>query len=190
MGVVNTRQFNQNGALAMRHRSSLEVQVHALQATDDAVPAIQRLDSLCFRGGERTDIVSELDRPFTRAWVARITAFEGDAAWAGFILTWLVADELHVLNVATQPSHRRRGVGQALVQQAISFARQQHVRIVLLEVRRGNRAAIQLYRSFGFSVLNLRRGYYSDNGEDALEMSLVLDPETGEIVPNCDEVQL
>lgn len=174
----------------MRRRSSLQVHVRALQATDDAIQVLQRLDTACFRGGERTDIASELSRPFTRAWAARIPAFEGDTAWVGYILTWLVADELHVLNVATEPSLRRRGVGRALVEQAVAFARQHRVRIVLLEVRRGNRAAIQLYRSFGFSVAGLRRGYYSDNAEDAIEMVLVLDPETGEIVPSRDEVRL
>jgi len=61
---------------------------------------------------------------------------------------------------------------------------------VLLEVRRSNQAAIRLYRSFGFSVAGLRRAYYSLDGEDALEMVLVLDPETGDIVPGQDEVRL
>jgi [ribosomal protein S18]-alanine N-acetyltransferase len=174
----------------MRRRHPMEVEIRALHAEDDASAAVQRLDTSCFEGGERTDVVSELARPFTWAWAARIPAFEGDLAWVGYILTWLVADELHVLNVATDPSHRRRGIGRALVDQAVAFAKERQVRIVLLEVRRGNQPAIRLYRSFGFSVLGLRRGYYSDNGEDALEMVLVLDPETGDIVPSRDEVRL
>jgi ribosomal-protein-alanine N-acetyltransferase len=105
-------------------------------------------------------------------------------------LTWLVADELHILNVATDPTYRRRGIGQALVERAIAFARERRVRLVLLEVRRSNLPAIRLYRSFGFCVLGIRRGYYGDNGEDAIEMGLVLDPETGDIVPSRDEVRL
>jgi len=53
------------------------------------------------------------------------------------------------------------------------------IRIIVLEVRRSNRPAIELYRSFGFSVLSVRPAYYSDDNEDALEMMLGLSPETG-----------
>lgn len=174
----------------MRHQHPLQVEVRVLRPTDAATQAIQRLDTTCFQGGERTNIAAELERPFTWAWAARVEAFEGERAWAGYIVTWLVADELHVLNVATDPSLRRRGVGRALLDQALVFARQRHVRLVLLEVRRGNLPAVRLYRSLGFFVMSLRRGYYANSGEDALEMALVLDPETGEVVPSHDEVQL
>lgn len=177
-------------AFRMRRRYPLEVQIRALHAMDEAVQAVQKLDTACFRGGERTDIVTELSRPFTHAWAARIPAFDDERSWAGYILTWLVADELHVLNVATDPDLRRRGVGRALVERAVAFAREQQVRMVLLEVRRSNRAAIRLYRSFRFSVMGVRRGYYAEGGEDAIEMVLVLDPETGDIVPSHDEVRL
>jgi ribosomal-protein-alanine N-acetyltransferase len=60
--------------------------------------------------------------------------------------------------------------------------------VLLLEVRRSNIAAIRLYRGLGFSALGVRRGYYSDNGEDAVEMILGLDPETGRALPALDEI--
>jgi ribosomal-protein-alanine N-acetyltransferase len=60
----------------------------------------------------------------------------------------------------------------------------------LLEVRRSNRVAIRLYRGHGFRPIGVRRRYYADNAEDAIEMMLALDPDTGGIVSLVDEIQL
>ena len=82
---------------------------------------------------------------------------------------WHVADEAHVINVAVAPAERRRGIGRALVQTLLAYAREHAIAKVLLEVRAGNSAAIGLYRSLGFAEFNVRRRYYPD-GEDAIEM--------------------
>jgi len=127
----------------------------------------------------------ELARPWARCWVAR------DAGPArAFLVAWHVADELHVLNIATAPHARRRGMAAALMRTSLDYASAHRVRILLLEVRRSNLPAIQLYRGIGFSALNVRRGYYEDNGEDAIEMILSLDPKTGEVLPGQDEIRL
>lgn len=130
-------------------------------------------------------IDEELTRPWSRIWVASIG---GDVV--AFLIAWHVADELHVLNVATALHMRRRGVATAIMNEAIAYARQGRVRIVLLEVRRSNRAAIRLYRTLGFSAMGLRPNYYSNDGEDAVEMVISLDPATGAIVPGRDEVRI
>jgi ribosomal-protein-alanine N-acetyltransferase len=127
----------------------------------------------------------ELARPWTRCWVAR----EGGRALA-FLIAWHVADELHVLTVATLPSARRRGIATALMRASLEYAKERRVRIVLLEVRRSNRPALRLYRRLGFAAMGVRRGYYGDNGEDAVEMVLALDPVTGAIQPGRDEIHL
>jgi ribosomal-protein-alanine N-acetyltransferase len=126
----------------------------------------------------------ELSRPWTRAW----TAHEGKRI-VGYLVSWHVADELHVLQVAASPSDRRRGFGRALVLRALEYAASERVRLVLLEVRRSNHAAIALYRRVGFAAVNVRRAYY-DNGEDAVEMLAELDPATGNRVLRDDEVAL
>jgi ribosomal-protein-alanine N-acetyltransferase len=100
-----------------------------------------------------------------------------------------VADELHVLGVAVDEDLRRRGLGGALMREAHGYAGRHGIRLLLLEVRRSNRAAIRLYRRLGWSAMGLRPGYYSD-GEDALEMSLTLDPATGDVVPSKDEIHV
>jgi ribosomal-protein-alanine N-acetyltransferase len=127
----------------------------------------------------------EVTRPWARIWVARLRAEP-----IGFLVAWHVADELHVHSVATSPSRRRTGAGLALMQEALAYARAQAVRIVLLEVRRSNYAATSLYRKLGFSVLNVRKGYYARGDEDGLELILTLDPATGAILPRTDELRV
>jgi len=127
---------------------------------------------------------TELARAWARTWVARE---KGDAI--GYILTWHVADELHVMNVATRADRRRRGVGSALLREAIAYARDKQVKHILLEVRRSNAAAIALYRVFGFFAMGVRARYYPDD-EDAVEMVLQFDQGTGKIVKHEDEVRL
>ena len=127
----------------------------------------------------------ELARPWARLWVAR-GASEGKTPAAAFLLAWHVADELHVLDVATHPELRRRGFGRALMKQSLAYAREQAIRHVLLEVRRSNTPAIRLYRECGFFAMGVRKSYYAD-GEDAVEMVLLLD-DRGEIQARKDEV--
>lgn len=154
-----------------------ETDVARVVAIDASSPGSSAWDESQLRG--------ELDRSWAHLWVVRDVASEAPIA---FLATWHVADELHVLNIATHAEHRRRGHAQLLLQHALSFAVERGVRLVLLEVRRSNAAAIGLYRRFGFVAMGLRERYYGD-GEDAVEMLLRLD-EQGRPVPGSDEVTL
>lgn len=91
----------------------------------------------------------------------------------GFLVYWLIHDELHVLDVVTAPEARRRGVARSLMAEGMGAARRAGASRVLLEVRRSNSPAIALYRALGFLQDTVRRGYYPD-GEDAILMSLAL----------------
>ena len=93
-----------------------------------------------------------------------------EEAVLGFVIFWLVHDELHVLNVAVAPEERRRGLARALMRQAEERARDHGARIATLEVRRSNAAAIELYRSMGYREVGVRPNYYADEGEDAIVM--------------------
>ena len=148
--------------------------------------AIGGIDRLCFPV-PTINAIDEIDRPWAQIWVARPD--QGNDP-VGFLVAWLVADELHVLSLATLPVCRRQGVATALLDTALQFARERRVRLILLEVRRSNRAAIALYRAAGFSAMGIRPSYYADNQEDAIEMTLVLDPVTGKVQPHRDEVEL
>lgn len=147
-------------------------------------PAVELIARL---GGQEIDVEAELGRSWSRIWVARP---EAGGVPVGMLLGWAVVDELHVINVATHPNFRRRGVARALLSTAVERAVHAGARLVLLEVRRSNRAAIELYRGLGFSVMGVRRAYYSDNSEDAIEMMLAIDPATGRALPGRDEIDL
>jgi ribosomal-protein-alanine N-acetyltransferase len=127
----------------------------------------------------------ELARPWSRTWVAR----DEESRLVAFVLYWQVADELHVLNLATHPSQRRQGYARALMQHVIAIARASNIRHILLEVRRSNGPALALYRALGLTALGLRLRYYPDD-EDAVEMILSFDPATGVPVPRRDDVRL
>jgi ribosomal-protein-alanine N-acetyltransferase len=148
---------------------------------------------------DEAQLRAELERPWSRTWVARecrtlersdrADSNTDDDVPVGYLLTWHVADELHVMNVATRPDRRRRGIARALMNEALAYARGRAIKHVLLEVRRSNAPAIALYRAFGFFAMGLRTRYYADD-EDAVEMVLLLDPATGAIVAHEDEVRL
>jgi ribosomal-protein-alanine N-acetyltransferase len=129
-------------------------------------------------------ILAEFRRPWARMWVVR----DPDEIVA-FLIAWHVVDELHILNVATRDDRRRRGLARAVLATAIAYAREARVRHILLEVRRSNGPAIALYRTAGFFAMGVRARYYPDD-EDAVEMVLTFDAQSGEIVPRADEVRL
>lgn len=151
------------------------------EAEAGALPALQRLAEEAFPG-QPFSVHEEVSRPWTRLWVLSVS----DEPRA-FLVGWHVADELHILNVATAPDARRRGYAAALLDVALEYAAEHRLRILLLEVRRSNEPAIALYRRFGFSIFGVRKKYYPDNDEDAVEMALAFDPATGLPEPRPDE---
>ena len=85
-----------------------------------------------------------------------------------------MADEIHLLNLATHPLARRAGHASRLLAHIIDFGRQHGCRIVTLEVRRSNAAALRLYRRFAFRPVGVRPNYYAEDQEDAIVMLLDL----------------
>lgn len=90
---------------------------------------------------------------------------------AGFIGFWIMAGEAHITDIAVREKYRRRGIGELLLISAIDLAAELKAHIVTLEVRISNTPAQSLYYKYGLTQTGLRRGYYTDNGEDAMVMS-------------------
>jgi len=107
---------------------------------------------------------SELDNP-----LAHIDLLWLNGSLAGYLCSWQVCRELSIHNIATTPAMRRRGVARTLLEATLHRHRRTGLDRALLEVRVSNRAAIELYRSFGFRSIDCRKSYYRD-GEDALVM--------------------
>ena len=89
----------------------------------------------------------------------------------GFAGFWIMADEAHIINLAVRETHRQQGIGEALLIATMDLAAQLKARLLTLEVRASNTAALNLYGKYGFTQVGLRRGYYMDNKEDAIVMS-------------------
>jgi [ribosomal protein S18]-alanine N-acetyltransferase len=110
--------------------------------------------------------------------VARIRAGAGTPhdkrALAGFIVSRMVVDELHINNVAIRDEFRRQGIATRLLNTVLEWGRGKSARTALLEVRAGNAAAQRLYSGCGFLLAGRRIGYYSQPLEDALLMSVSL----------------
>jgi tRNA threonylcarbamoyladenosine biosynthesis protein TsaB len=89
----------------------------------------------------------------------------------GYLVVWIVGDEMHLGNIAVGSRYRGRGVGRQLMKWLIEEAARRRIVRVTLEVRTSNESAISLYKRFGFEKVAVREGYYPE-GEDALLMAL------------------
>ncbi|OCS82454.1 ribosomal protein S18-alanine N-acetyltransferase [Caryophanon tenue] len=88
----------------------------------------------------------------------------------GFCGLWNVIDAAQITNVAVIAQMRGRGVGETLMREAMRVSKEAQMDVMSLEVRVTNMVAQNLYRKLGFQDGGLRKGYYADNGEDALVM--------------------
>lgn len=96
-------------------------------------------------------------------------AFQGEEL-IGYIVNSRYVDAWHVMNVAVDPNHQRRGIATQLLGRLFELTRDEHRRGYTLEVRVSNEGALQLYERLGFERHGIRRGYYTDNKEDAVIM--------------------
>ncbi len=97
---------------------------------------------------------------------------QGSGAIVGYAVCSQVADEGEILNLATAPIARRKGVGRALLAAVLQWLGERGAAKVFLEVRRSNEAAIAMYAAAGFTTLGVRPNYYRRPTEDALTMVL------------------
>ncbi len=137
-------------------------------AESEDLDSILEIESLSYEHPwSRSLIQGSLDNPKAFNFVA----FDRpDRKVQGFILDLLLMDELHILNIAVNPLYRRCGAGSSLLETAVNEGQKLGVKAAFLEVRRSNITALTLYIKHGFKVIGVRRGYYSDNREDALVM--------------------
>jgi len=118
-----------------------------------------------------------LERELSHAWSTVLLAVDDGPRGeriVGFIVYWLVHDEVHVLNIATAREERRRGIARALMEEAAEAGRRRGATLATLEVRRSNAPAIALYRALGYRQAGVRPNYYAEEKEDAIVMVLDL----------------
>jgi len=116
--------------------------------------------------------LDEFNSPLSFHFVATKPATKGDLVVC-YIIFWMLMEEVHILNFATHPACRRLGIAHSLLLFSLDFAYRRGGILYLLEVRRGNQAALNLYQKAGFAAWRVRKNYYADTGEDALIMRLI-----------------
>jgi [ribosomal protein S18]-alanine N-acetyltransferase len=115
----------------------------------------------------RSMFAGELAKPHSIC----LGAFDSDSEdLLAYLIISRYVDAWHVMNVAVSPEHRRRGIASALLERLFELTAGESRRGYTLEVRVSNIGAIRLYERLGFHSRGVRRGYYTDNGEDALIM--------------------
>ena len=139
-------------------------EIRRLQLRD--LSAIEEIEKLSYpTPWSRSMFASELAKPSSIC----LGAFEGDEL-LGYLIVSRYVDAWHVMNVAIAPGHRRRGLAGSLLETLFELTAEDGRRGYTLEVRVSNEGAIKLYEQLGFRSSGIRRGYYTDNREDALIM--------------------
>jgi len=114
----------------------------------------------------RSMFVAELRKPSSLA----LGAYAEDGTLVGYAFVSRYVDAWHVMNVAVAADHRRRGIAATLLERLFEVTASDPRSGYTLEVRVSNAQAIRLYERLGFEARGVRRGYYTDNREDALIM--------------------
>jgi ribosomal-protein-alanine N-acetyltransferase len=142
----------------------VNVELRRLESADlDVVEAIERESYPT--PWSRSMFDAELRKPSSLA----LGAFTGDDL-VGYAFVSRYVDAWHVMNVAVAHAYRRRGIASALLERMFEVTGTDPRRGYTLEVRVSNAGAIRLYEQLGFEPRGIRRGYYTDNREDALIM--------------------
>jgi len=117
--------------------------------------------------------ITRLWRSAASLWNGRPIAWQpGQPYIVGFLGTWYMHDEAHIVSVGVRSDYRGFGIGELLLIGAIEQAQRRRMQAVTLEVRVSNYVAQNLYKKYGFQEMGVRKGYYSDNREDALIMTV------------------
>ncbi|MFN2463421.1 MAG: ribosomal protein S18-alanine N-acetyltransferase [Candidatus Dormibacteria bacterium] len=131
------------------------------------IPAIQEIEREVFltpwpRNAYRRELVQN-------RMASYLVIRDGDEI-VGYAGLWKMHDEAHVTTIGVRRRDQGRGFGLALMLALIDRAFAIEARWVTLEVRASNYGAMALYEKLGFKVIGRRRGYYTDDGEDAVVM--------------------
>lgn len=131
---------------------------------------VMRIEEECFATPWPRQIFEmEIESPRSLLNVARV-----GGAVAGYIVAWMIYDEIHILNIAVHPDFRRMGLGESLLENCLDHFSGKGAKQAILEVRRGNSGAQKLYKKLGFEPIGIRKKYYTDTGEDAIVMMLIM----------------
>lgn len=127
---------------------------------------VAMLENVCFSEAWSEESILEFYKNGTKFFVC-----EENGKVLGYVGLSTVLDEGYITNVAVFPNHRRRGIGKKLLERVFSYAKDNGLSFVSLEVRKSNLPAISLYEKLGFKTEGERKNFYRDPVENALIMT-------------------
>jgi ribosomal-protein-alanine N-acetyltransferase len=140
----------------------VRVDIRRLALSD--LSAIERIEQRAYpTPWSRSMFAGELAKPSSLC----LGAFDDEGVLAGYLIVSRYVDAWHIMNVAVDDVHRRSGIASRLLEALFELTAGDAHRGYTLEVRVSNKGAIALYERFGFETSGVRRGYYTDNREDA-----------------------
>lgn len=143
----------------------MKIELRRIEPRDlDAIDEIERASYPT--PWSRAMFVAELRKPSSLA----LGAYSAEGTLLGYAFVSRYVDAWHVMNVAVATDYRRRGVATTLLKRLFEITATDPRSGYTLEVRVSNLEAIRLYERLGFESRGIRRGYYTDNREDALIM--------------------
>lgn len=132
------------------------------------INGVYELSKECFATPWTLDSINnELNNSLAKYVIAQDSS-TGDVI--GFVGVWIIAGEGDITNIAVSSKYRKQGIASNLLIKLFEVCKTFDCNDITLEVRYSNVPAQNLYKKFGFKEEGLRKGYYSDNGEDALIM--------------------
>ncbi|MGH8461039.1 MAG: ribosomal protein S18-alanine N-acetyltransferase [Stenotrophobium sp.] len=129
------------------------------------VPQVMEIELRAYPFPWTEGIFNDCLRSGYSAWVLA----DADGSLHGYAVMTMAVGEAHVLNLCIDPDVQRQGLGRTLLAHLMRLARAGHCTVLLLEVRKSNKAALRLYESMQFERVGIRKGYYpaADGREDA-----------------------
>lgn len=115
----------------------------------------------------KSAFMSEIHSPIPHLYICVVNSTD---KIAGFVGSRLIGNDTHITNIAVATAFQNRGIGKLLIDEVENFAIMNDCETLSLEVRLSNTDAQRLYRRLGFSARNIRKNYYTENNEDALDM--------------------
>ncbi len=146
--------------------------------TEDDISAVSELDRRIFPDMK---MPTNFENELKNCMAHYIVACECDSAKSinsndsnviGYAGLWIMVSEAHIVNIAVAHNYRRRGLGELLLLALIELALDMKCNMMTLEVRASNVTAQRLYQKYGFTSRGVRKGYYNDNREDGIIMTV------------------
>lgn len=146
--------------------------IEVVQMTEEHLDGVIIIENLSFKiPWSRNSFTEELKTNKMAIYLVAVS----DKKVIGYGGMWKIIDEGHITNIAVHPEFRRSGAGSRIIEKLLELCGLNGIKSLTLEVRNSNLPAQKLYEKYGFRAEGVRKGYYTDTGEDALIMWRRLD---------------